>query len=66
MLESQDFEVVKAKNGFEAYGFVADSMKDNQTRFDLIVLDLSMPIMNGYVACSKIIQLYKEQGQQLF
>ena len=27
--------------------------------YDLIVLDLNMPIMNGYVACQKICQLYK-------
>ncbi len=27
--------------------------------YDLIILDLNMPIMNGYVACQKIRQLYK-------
>ena len=27
-------------------------------RLDFILLDLEMPIMNGYVACQKICELY--------
>lgn len=30
--------------------------------FDLIVLDLNMPITNGYEACSSILKLYKDQN----
>ena len=26
--------------------------------YDLIILDLNMPIMNGYVACQRINELY--------
>lgn len=28
--------------------------------FDMIIMDLNMPIMDGYEACKQIIQIYKE------
>jgi len=27
--------------------------------YDLIILDLNMPIMNGYEACQRICEIYK-------
>lgn len=28
--------------------------------FDVIILDLNMPILNGYEACKQIIEIYKD------
>ena len=28
--------------------------------FDAIIMDLNMPIMDGYEACKQIIQIYKQ------
>ncbi len=36
-----------------------DTILSTLRNYDLIVLDLNMPIMNGYVACERICQLYK-------
>ena len=30
--------------------------------FDLVILDLQMPISNGYETCAKILDLYKSSG----
>ena len=32
-----------------------------RTLFDLVVLDLNMPISNGYETCKKIIDLYSKK-----
>ena len=29
--------------------------------FDFILLDLSMPVMNGYEACQSIVDFYQEE-----
>ena len=31
--------------------------------FDIIMLDLNMPIMNGYEACKQILQIYQDYNQ---
>ena len=31
--------------------------------FDAIILDLNMPIMDGFEACKQILQIYKEYNQ---
>lgn len=33
---------------------------DQPRHFDAIILDLNMPIMDGFEACKQIIQIYKE------
>jgi len=30
--------------------------------FDVIILDLDMPFMNGFEACERILELYKNFG----
>lgn len=59
VLEKHDFNVVSAKNGYEAFQAVQDSFKSGKF-FDLVILDLNMPITNGHEACQQIISLYSD------
>ena len=36
-----------------------DNISSTLRNYELIILDLNMPIMNGYLACERICQLYK-------
>ncbi len=47
-LEARGYEVITASDGQEAVQLVADAQPD------LILLDIKMPVMNGYEACSRI------------
>lgn len=49
LLTGEGYQVVIARNGEEAVKLVDDSI-------DLIILDVMMPVMSGYVACSQIRQ----------
>ena len=53
-----EFNVVVAHNGFEAFKEVQKSLTSPETSFDMILLDLNMPICDGYEACRKILNLY--------
>ena len=44
--------ILQAQNGLELYQFLQKNMKD--LKLDFILLDLEMPIMNGYETCQKI------------
>lgn len=57
-LKKLPFDVVQAENGLEA---VEKVLKDP---FDLILMDIQMPIMDGYAATKKIRQWEKEQSRQ--
>ena len=52
-----NFEVIPVKNGYEAYLEAQKSIKDSKL-FDLILLDLNMPITDGYEACIQIVELF--------
>ena len=53
-------KVDKASNGLEALELVKQSQKlKSADQYDLIVLDLEMPILDGYQACMKINQYYE-------
>ena len=55
-------EVDKALNGFEAFQRVMVKFNDTQTQFyDIIFLDLNMPISDGFEACTKILNLFKQE-----
>jgi len=44
--------VTVAQNGFEAFEIIKSSMSETlESIFDLIILDLNMPISDGYQAC---------------
>ena len=53
-LEISGFEVVWAKNGQEAF----DVFKEN--KFDICVLDVMMPILDGFALAEKIIDINPE------
>jgi CheY-like chemotaxis protein len=55
------FGVSLANNGFEALQFVKETLDDQDFKFDLVILDLNMPIMNGHEACRQIKQLFSEE-----
>lgn len=55
------FDVSTARNGHEAFELVQETLNSPAELFDLIVLDLNMPIADGYEACSSIIKLYQDQ-----
>ena len=62
-----DFEVVEAQNGYEAFeevekSFFEDEKGNHSNLFDLIVLDLNMPISDGFEACKNIMKLYQEKS----
>jgi CheY-like chemotaxis protein len=51
ILESEGYEVSSCKNGKEAL----TSVLENQAHtFDLIILDLNMPVMSGYEFAAKL------------
>ena len=58
IFEREGFEVVMAINGQEAYQEVLKATALNRI-FDLIVLDLCMPVTDGYEACSLIVDHFK-------
>jgi len=60
LFRKNNFEVMTALNGHEAFLKVQEQFdKDDLTgMIDLIVLDLNMPISDGYDACTKIVKLY--------
>ena len=41
-------------------------MNDRDSIFDLVVLDLDMPISNGFETCSKIVDLFNERREVAF
>ena len=56
---SPSFIATKAKNGYEAFMKVKEALGYVPADyFDLIVMDLGMPIMDGYQAAQKINDLY--------
>jgi len=50
-------KTVVAHNGKEGVNAVAERVKENQKPFDLIFMDIHMPIMDGLEAADKITQL---------
>ena len=47
LLSSEGYDVIEAKDGQEAIDMVSDNI-------DLYILDIMMPIINGYQACVEI------------
>lgn len=59
-MEKNEFEVKTAINGHEAF----EIFKDPVLSFDLVILDLNMPISDGYETCQNILRYY--QSNNLF
>ena len=48
-------EILLAENGYEVFRVVREGMNKRPIKlYDLIILDLGMPIMDGYQAANKI------------
>ena len=68
IFQSLDFKVKTSVNGYEAFELTNKqfSASGNQASneffqyYDLVVLDLTMPISDGYEACKNILNLYKD------
>jgi len=56
-LERVGLKVVIANNGKEGLDIVAKRAKDGQKPFDLILMDIFMPVMDGLVATAEIKKL---------
>lgn len=61
------FDVTLAQNGHEAFEevektFIKDEEGFYSNLFDLIILDLRMPITDGFEAIESILDLYKEKA----
>ena len=56
---SQKLPFREAKNGLEALKVVESLYFDQKKKFDLIFMDLDMPIMNGFEGSKKINEFYK-------
>lgn len=55
-------EVVTAENGKDAVGLLA-SAKDED--YDLVFMDIQMPVMNEYEATAAIRSLHKQDGKTI-
>lgn len=53
--------VDRAYNGIEAVKIVVDAVKSHRRSHGLILMDLSMPFMDGFEACKKIREVYRQQ-----
>jgi len=56
LLVSQNYNVMSAKNGKEA----VEIYKANSNKIDLILMDISMPVMNGIDAYRELKKYYKD------
>ena len=63
LFQSSKFKVWKAINGQEAFT-QAQEIKAKNINLDLVVLDLNMPISNGYEACEKIVKLFRREERK--
>ena len=64
LFQQVNFVVTTATNGFEAFNLVKDSL-ESKILFDLVVLDLNMPVMNGQEACRRIHKMFNEPNRML-
>ena len=61
LLESKNAIITVANNGQEAI----DEIAHNATQFDLVLMDVQMPVMNGYEATKKIREMDSEYTKNI-
>lgn len=66
LFERNNLIVDTAINGQCAYELVLQSKQNKKKMYDLIVMDLNMPVTDGFEACDKISKLYNKivKGKQ--
>ena len=60
LFQNIDFDVVTASNGHQAYEEVLARMQKPKAMFDLIILDINMPVSNGWEALKNIQNLFSK------
>ena len=56
MFEKAQMEVVTAINGHQAFEIL--NKQTDSSMFDLVILDLNMPISDGYETCRNIMKVF--------
>ena len=57
LLSGKGFECTTATNGYEAFTHAKKAFYGDK-KFDLVLLDLNMPVCSGYECCERIVALY--------
>lgn len=60
MFKKAKMDVVTAINGYQAFEILSKLSQEDY--FDLVVLDLNMPISDGYETCKNIVKFFKDDG----
>ena len=63
IFERHNCDVVTAQNGQQAFEEVACRTSDPMRMFDLVILDLNMPVTDGFEACRTIRNLFQGSFQ---
>jgi PAS domain S-box-containing protein len=62
MLEGWGAQVVQASDGAQAAALVREAQRDAATRFDLVLMDVHMPVMNGHDATIELRRTFDAQA----
>ena len=60
MFEKVNMDVTTAINGHQAFEILSKQTEDNL--FDIVILDLNMPISDGFETCKNIVKFFKDKG----
>ncbi|MCF8254129.1 MAG: response regulator [Bacteroidia bacterium] len=64
--ETKLIELIKVfENGLDALNFLIDNKNDLDALPEIILLDLSMPIMNGWQFLDEYVKLYPSLGKKI-
>jgi len=63
ILQKAGCEVIEAENGMEAINELGLNENDEPVNFDLVLMDIQMPVLDGIQATKKIRE--KEEGQRV-
>ncbi|MFT4152221.1 response regulator [Parafilimonas sp.] len=61
----ENLDITFKENGFEAITFLKQVIKENKTAPDLILLDIGLPILNGWEFMEEFIKIPQEATQHI-